>query len=273
MSGPPPFASAMPELAGSFELELAIMSRQGGRDYNEDACGHWHSGTQLCCVVADGAGGHGGGDIASRLAVKYLIERCAGLPTVTPQDVAGLIVDTNHEILRNSIQGTVQQDMHTTVVALFVDLARGRACWGHSGDSRLYLFRGGEKAARTRDHSLVQSLVDAGMLAPEGMRTHPQRSELLSALGTQDDELQVGVSEAEWPIQAGDVFLMCTDGLWEYVEDDDLLASLAQAGDPNSWLAALEALVLRNAAHKPRHDNFSALTVWIRASTPAAPGG
>lgn len=270
MSALPPLVDAGAVPASALQLELAILSRQGGRDYNEDACGHWHSSDQLCCVVADGAGGHGGGDIASRLVVRYIIERCIEAPVVSADAVRALIVDANREVLRQRVPDTVRQDMHTTVVALFVDLARGAAHWGHAGDSRLYAFRGGALVEHTRDHSLVQSLVEAGMLAPEGLRTHPQRSELLSALGTQDDELQVAVSASAWPLQAGDVFLLCTDGLWEYVDDAELQASLARAGDPHRWLDELEALVLHNAAHKPRHDNFSALTVWIRdaGSTP-----
>jgi serine/threonine protein phosphatase PrpC len=252
------------------QLEIAVMSRQGGRDYNEDACGHWHSDSQLCCVVADGAGGHGGGDIAARLAVRYMIERCADTPVSSSDDVRALIGDANREILRNRVQGTEQQNMHTTLVALFVDLAHGVARWGHAGDSRLYAFRGGVQVQRTRDHSVVQSLVDAGMLAPADMSRHPQRSELQSALGSQDGDLLVSVSDGRWRLQSGDVFLLCTDGLWEYIEEGELQSSLAAAGDPQTWLSALEAIVLRQAAHKPKHDNFSALTVWVREGQPPA---
>ena len=66
------------------QLELAILSRRGGRSYNEDACGHWHSDSHLCCVVADGAGGHGGGDRASKLAVQQLISAYAGDTDASP---------------------------------------------------------------------------------------------------------------------------------------------------------------------------------------------
>lgn len=250
------------------QLELAILSRRGGRAYNEDACGHWHSDSHLCCVVADGAGGHGGGDRASKLAVQQLISAYAGDAEASPAAIEALIRRTNDTILAHRIDGTVQQNMHTTVVALFVDLDARTASWGHCGDSRLYVFRGGRIAAMTRDHSLVQSLVDSGMLAREKVRTHPQRSELLSALGTSDEELLLSVSPQAWEVQAGDVFLLCTDGLWEYVEDDELEAALAAAAGPHAWMEALEAAVLRNAAHKPRHDNFSALTVWVSDPAP-----
>ena len=274
MNALPPFADTGTAIAAPVQLELAILSRPGVRGYNEDACGHWHSGTHLCCVVADGAGGHGGGDVASKLAVQHLIERYALAPAATAADVRRLLVEANGVILDHRRDAAAHQNMHTTVVALFVDLALGLARWGHCGDSRLYAFRAGALALRTRDHSLVQSLVDGGLLSEAGTRSHPQRSELLSALGTQGDELQLSVSDAPWRLEAGDVFLLCTDGLWEYIEDDALQQSLAAAGEPQAWLAALESMVLRNAAHKPDHDNFSALAVWILEATtlPAALG-
>lgn len=259
----PLFSDTVSGLGGQLQLELSILSRKGGRNYNEDACGHWHAGGHLCCVVADGANGHGGGDIASKLAVQQLIGSYAQQPTADPVGVRNLIVETNRTIIEHRALAEGQRHMHTTVVSLFLDLDSQTALWGHAGDSRLYIFRNGRVLSHTRDHSLVQSLVDAGLLAPEKMRTHPQRSELLSALGTAEEDLQVSVAEQPWLFQTGDVFLLCTDGLWEYVDDAELAASLRDAPDPQTWLAELEATVLRNAAHKPSHDNFSAVTVWV----------
>ena len=257
--------------AGSMPtIELAILSRQGGRDYNEDACGHWHSEQHLCCVVADGAGGHGGGDIAARLAVQHIIEQFAAAPLTRAAEVEELLIDTNATVIRHRADGPAQAQMHSTVVSLFIDLARGEALWGHAGDSRLYLFRDGQMLAHTRDHSTVQSLVEAGLLQPEQMRTHPRRSELLSALGSPPDQLHVTAASKPWRLRAGDVFLLCTDGLWEYVNEAELSASLNRAANPQVWLAGLEQLVLRHAAeqNKPGHDNFSGITVWI-----GSPGG
>jgi serine/threonine protein phosphatase PrpC len=245
------------------QMELATLSRRGGRNYNEDACGHWHSDSHLCCVVADGAGGHGGGDKASKLAVQYILGAFAAAPEGSPEAIRSMIVATNRSIIQHRADDRSVQNMHSTVVALFMDLDAKVANWGHCGDSRLYAFRNGRIAARTRDHSLVQSLVDGGMLAAADMRSHPQRSELLSALGVGDEDLQVGVAPQPWRVEAGDVFLMCTDGLWEYVEDAQLEAALAGAVSPHTWLQELEQNVLHAASHKPRHDNFTALAVWV----------
>lgn len=251
------------------QIELAIMSRRGGRNYNEDACGHWHSDNHLCCVVADGAGGHGGGDKASRLAVQHVIGGFSADPSSDAATLERLIRQTSQTIIGHRGDEPSQANMHTTVVSLFIDLDANSAAWAHSGDSRLYAFRGGRIQVQTRDHSVVQSLADTGMLAPADMRTHPQRSELLCALGTEDEDLLVGVSQQSWAMQPGDVFLLCTDGLWEYVEEPDLETTLQAAADPHAWLDVLEQAVLRNAVHKPSHDNFSALTVWISEEAPA----
>ena len=245
-------------------LDVATLTRRGGRKHNEDACGHWHSPSHLCCVMADGAGGHGGGDKASKLAVGNILEVFAAGPGIAPALVERLIAGANRSIIDHRADDRTVRNMYTTVVVLAADLPSGRVVWGHCGDSRLYAFRAGRIAARTRDHSLVQSLVDGGMLAPEEMRSHPQRSELLSALGVEVEDLQVAVSAEAWHLQPGDVFFLCTDGLWEYVDDAQLEASLAAAADPLAWLHALEQRVLEAAVKKPRHDNFTALTAWAR---------
>lgn len=245
------------------QMELATLTRRGGRNYNEDACGHWHSDSHLCCVVADGAGGHGGGDRASKIAVQTVLGNYALHPDASPAAIERMIVQTNQSIITHRADDKKTQNMHTTVVSLFIDLDARVAAWGHCGDSRLYAFRGGRIAARTKDHSLVQSLIDSGMLAERDMRSHPQRSELLSALGVGEDDLMVGVSAEPWQLAAGDVFLMCTDGVWEYVEDGQLEEALQSAPSPHDWLHALEQAVLRGASHKPRHDNFTALAVWV----------
>ena len=159
--------------------------------------------------------------------------------------------------------------MHSTVVCLVVDFVGHRAHWAHAGDSRLYWFRDGRILARTRDHSLVQSLVDSGLLTPQEMRGHPKRSELRSALGIASDLLEVSAADGGDEVHAGDVFLLCTDGLWEYLDDEVLERTLAAASNPGAWIGELGAQVRLAASQKTSHDNFSALTVWTRAAPDA----
>jgi len=243
-------------------LRVEWLSDRGGRAYNEDACGHWRSDGALCAVLADGAGGHGGGDVASRLTVREVVGRFAAAPSRSAAELGSLLRDVNATLLDQQWPGTPQADMHTTVVCLVLDFAAQRAHWAHAGDSRLYWFRGGRVFCRTRDHSLVQSMVDAGMLAPDQVTQHPQRSELRSALGLPQDELELEAADGAGAVDAGDVFLLCTDGLWEYVDDATLERLLAAADGPRAWLDALAAEVKHSARHKAQHDNFTALAVW-----------
>jgi serine/threonine protein phosphatase PrpC len=245
------------------QIELALLSQPGGRPYNEDACGHWHSDRHLCCVLADGAGGHGGGDVASKLAVSHILNRYAQSPCHDPAALMALLQDTNRELLAHRNDRPELRQMHSTVVALSIDLQSRTALWGHCGDSRLYAFRDGRIARRTHDHSLVQSLIDAGMLTEAEAQHHARRSELYSALGTQGDDLRVSVEPQAWPLARRDVLMLCTDGLWEWVPDPQIEAALAGAADPHVWLASLEQQVRQATAGRPSHDNFSALAVWL----------
>ena len=245
-------------------LEVALLSDRGGRHYNEDACGHWHSERHLCCVLADGAGGHGGGDIASKIAVQELIGSFSREPSLDGQALAGLLRRANAALISQRVPGTPRQDMHSTAVCLVIDFVAHQAHWAHAGDSRMYWLRGGRVHARTRDHSLVQALVDAGVLTEQQMQGHPKRCELRSALGIAAEQLEVTGSNGGDAVQPGDVFMLCTDGLWEYIGDAVLERTLAVAATPRAWLDALSAEVLAAASHKASHDNYTALVVWTR---------
>ncbi len=253
-------------------LEVAILSERGGRSYNEDACGHWHSDRALYCVLADGAGGHGGGDVASRLVVERLLQSFAANPQADGPTLERMLRETNRAMIEARVPNTSRADMHSTAVGLMIDFVGHRAVWAHAGDSRLYWFRAGRIIAQTRDHSLVQSLVDAGMVRPEDARSHPQRSELRSALGLDDAILEVDHSGEARRVEPGDVFLLCTDGVWEWIAEPVLEATLAQASTPRDWLAALEREVKAAARERTDHDNFSALTVWTSGASAPDPG-
>ena len=250
-------------------LEIAILSEPGGRKYNEDACGYWSSERQFCFILADGAGGHGGGDIASRLAVQSLLTGFAESPSASGSELSRLMRQTNQAVRDGRIAGTVQEDMHTTVVCLVIDFLDGRADWVHSGDSRLYWFRGGRLLERTRDHSFVESLVDAGMIREDEVRSHPKRSLLLSALGKADDELELSASTPSRVVCGGDAFLLCSDGVWEYVADEALEQLLARARTAQEWLSAIEEAIRVATAKLASHDNYTALAVWLTGESDA----
>jgi serine/threonine protein phosphatase PrpC len=247
-------------------LEVSILSEPGGRKRNEDACGYWSSERQMCCVLADGAGGHGGGDVASRLAVESLLGQFAGGPVANGAELAILLRQTNQAVLDGRVAGTERADMHTTAVCLVIDFHDGRADWVHSGDSRLYWFRGGRLIERTRDHSLVESLVGAGLIRDDESRAHPERSVLLTALGREDSEFDLSASPSSRVVAGGDAFLLCSDGVWEYLADSELETLLQQAASPQAWLDMIDAAIRAATARLATHDNFTALAVWLNGS-------
>ncbi|RZF28408.1 serine/threonine-protein phosphatase [Paraburkholderia sp. UYCP14C] len=247
------------------QLATASLTDQGGRPRNEDSFGDWSSERLYYCVVADGAGGHGGGDTASRLVVDSVLAdlrylTVAELPP-TGERLISSLTHANENIVEEQLRGTGnEKDMRSTAVVLAIDRECATAAWAHCGDTRLYCFRHGEISARTRDHSMVQQMVDAHLLAEEQMRHHPRRNVLYAALGTRDP-LPIDGLDGTFPLHDGDAFLICTDGLWEYADDAGIADALAHAATPGAWLDALAQRVRASAS--TNHDNFTALAVWI----------
>jgi serine/threonine protein phosphatase PrpC len=248
----------------SMEIEIAVLSKPGGREVNEDACGYWTSDDYCCQVLSDGAGGHGAGDVASKIVVRSVLESFRTAPACTPETIAACLDEANRTVLKEQGAHPDQAEMRATVAVLVLDLAHARAVWGHLGDSRVYCFRGGAIVAQTRDHSVVQSMVDAGFLDPASVRTSPKRSVLTAAVGN-SEECAPTLLEAPEALIGEEVFLICSDGFWEYVDERCMEQQLEQASGPETWLKAMEEELLRNA--RPNHDNYSAIAVRLRSQT------
>lgn len=240
------------------ELRLSVLSECGGRATNEDACGYWRQSGPLCCVLSDGAGGHGGGDVASRIAVSSVLRDFADAPAVDGEYIGQLIERANGDVLEAQHEGGRVADMHATLVVLAIDPQARRAAWGHVGDSRLYLVRAGRVAHVTHDHSLLQSMIDAGFVDPRSADDHPGRDILTAALGSAQGCLPEFVLEP-LSLADGDVFLLCSDGLWGSV-GDRIASRLQTATSPDDWLSQL-ACDVRELA-RAGQDNYSAIAVW-----------
>jgi serine/threonine protein phosphatase PrpC len=176
-------------------------------------------------AVADGMGGAQAGEIASKLAAAALEDTDPGSLS-GEERVTSLIQEANRRVYERSNEDPSASGMGTTItVALVEDHG---VTIGHVGDSRAYRYRDGAIEQITEDHSLVNELMKSGKLSPEEAETHPQRSVITRALGTDPD---VDVDSFTVETQEGDVFLLCSDGLTTMVDDDDILGVLEKHRD------------------------------------------
>lgn len=248
----------------ALRVQTAYLSFVGGRRRNEDALLFCDTADSCCWVVSDGAGGHGRGDLASRTVVEAVITEFRAHPEVSSERVDALIQVAQTAVLE--ARQSSGQDMYATCVVLLIDRQTRRAVWGHVGDSRLYLFREGRLCYQTRDHSLVQNMIDAGYGSPEMIRTHPNRNMLTSAIGN-DGVLETTVSDQLLSLIEGDIFLLCSDGWWEYITERQMAQMLADEGfQCRNWLDAMAATVAYEAGSGG--DNYTALSVAISAPKP-----
>jgi serine/threonine protein phosphatase PrpC len=245
---------------GGARVEFATLSGQGARSYNEDACGYWTSPQASCFIVSDGAGGHGGGEVASETAVRTLLSAFAWAPSLEPQHVASLIQQTDVAIRYGQKLSDALSRMSATVTALFIDGRARLAQWSHLGDTRLYHIRRRVCRCMTKDHSVVQSFVDAGVIDASEVRHHARRNLLFAALGMGDGTVPEALPSS-FPIEEGDAFLICTDGFWEAVEEGEMVDCLMRSESAEEWLLLMEQRVLEYASD--HQDNYSALAVWI----------
>jgi serine/threonine protein phosphatase PrpC len=185
-------------------------------------------------AVADGMGGAQAGEVASRLAAAAFREFHQADELVPSERVVAIIQEANRRIHERARSDREVSGMGTTITAAL--LAEDEVTIGHVGDSRAYLLRAGRLEQLTEDHSLVADLVRSGRLSPAEAETHPQRSVITRALGT-DPEVDVDAfSVAAAP---GDVFLLCSDGLTTMVDDEEIRAQIEQAKDLEQAVKAL----------------------------------
>ena len=239
--------------------EVGISSDSGGRKVNEDTAQSAKSRDgALCLVVADGLGGHGGGDQASKAAAQCI---CEGFTAQTGlEELRGLILEANSRIL--SLQ-TKQCEMKTTAVVLIIN--KDHMVRAHVGDSRLYHFIDGNLVFQTRDHSVAQMSVVLGDISPDEIRFNEDRSKVLRALG-QDGNLNVEMREED--LRAGrHAFLLCTDGFWEYVLEDEMEETLRAAANPDDWIARMRSCLSERVnelcGDDPCNDNNTAAAAFV----------
>jgi serine/threonine protein phosphatase PrpC len=209
-------------------------------------------------AIADGMGGAQAGELASNLAAGALRDD-EGRAGSGERRVSELIQEANRRVYQRSSQDAAASGMGTTMtVALVGD---GAVAFGHVGDSRAYLIRDGKLEQLTEDHSLVAELVRSGKLSPEEAGTHPQRSVITRALGTDPD---VDPDTFSIETEPGDLFMLCSDGLTSMVEDEVILRRIEE--NRGDLQAAAKALI-RAANKGGGEDNITIVFFEIGEET------
>lgn len=235
-------------------VKIAAFSAQGGRDYNEDSISVLEEADRQCAVVADGLGGHGGGEIASSIAAVQIKNAFSSATSVNEEWILELYRQINKEVLG---QQSIQCQMKTTCVSLFLE--QDIAWWAHVGDSRLYYFENGELKMKTMDHSVSQMAVLSGEITAEQIRFHEDRNRVLRAFGAGED-VRPDIDRMKLNPDIFQSFLLCTDGFWEYVLETEMQIDLLKAEQPSEWLKYMEERLNRRVDGK--NDNYSAVAVF-----------
>lgn len=232
------------------QVQLSYYSSQGNREINEDSVSVLEFGNSVLAMVADGLGGHGSGDAASRCVVASMNSALQNVP-VSEAALCSAIREANEKVRAMQRDGI---KMQTTLAVLWFN--REIAVTANIGDSRIYQFRGGELVFQTVDHSVAQLAVLVGEITPEQIRHYQGRSRLVRAVGMTGD-LQIDTRIIN--LQKGDCFLLCSDGFWDNITENEMCYYLQHSESPKHWLRQMRDYV--EACGAKDMDNHSAIVI------------
>ncbi len=241
-------------------IRAASYSDQGGREYNEDSCLVVKQDNHLCAIVADGLGGHGGGKLASMTAVNA-VKECfeAKDPDADVQagDICMWFDIANERVLEMQ---TRECAMKTTMAVVCLEFGADNVLAAHLGDTRIYHFADGVLSYMSFDHSVSRMAVLAGEIPMEAIRFHTDRNKLLKAVG-KGEEAVPEMKELSMDRRVHNAFLICTDGFWEYVTEEQMEETLCASATPKEWLESMRWHIRDTA--KEGNDNNTAIAVFV----------
>ena len=242
-----------------------IQSNIGGRSENQDFYGSAQTTFGELIIVCDGMGGHNGGRYAAERAVRIIIDEVINSNDTNPaKALQRAILKANETIWHESNTNISLKGMGTTVAALLITSERAICC--HVGDSRVYQLRKGEVLHRTSDHSLVFDLVRLGQITEEQARLSDKSNIITRSLGKRsivDIEITANLS-----YHIGDRFLLCTDGIWSMIPENQLIEMISEEGNVESIITNLiDKMNTIGIAHGGNHDNLTAALLEVETSS------
>lgn len=232
-------------------IAVAYYSSQGGRKNNEDYVIIRQRNTSVVAVVCDGLGGHENGEVASKIAANTLIELCEK-ESLSPSNMQRAFERANEQVYINS----ESSNMRTTAAMLWID--GEDAIIGNIGDTRIYQIRGGQIISQSRDHSIAYLDYLQDNISYDEIRKSKDRNKLTRSLGC-DDDIKVEISAIN--VLPGDTFIICTDGFWEYIYEEEMLAIIDNFNEATDLLEQMKNRVIKNSMDKG--DNHTAAVITI----------
>lgn len=238
-------------------LYYAALSKAGNRKCNEDFLRISSVSDRHCFVVCDGLGGHGYGDLAAQIAGNVFVDElyyCENMYSY----LEGAFVKAQNKIMSRQKEKNLKNQMKTTVVCMATD---GEKVYvGHIGDSRFYGFTNDNNYIRTLDHSIPQILVQAKTIDEIQIRDHPNRNMLVRVMGEEWSESLYELCEP-FSLRNYRAFLLCTDGFWELIRENEMIFNLENSKTPKEWLDKMVEIV-ENKGENKKMDNYSAIAIF-----------
>ena len=237
-------------------IDSFFFTAPGGREQNEDAVGQREIPGGTLFLLADGLGGHQRGAEASAQVIASMQDAASPEEEDLEQWLTRSITQANEVLLR--LQADSGSTMRSTLVALA--LTENQVVWAHVGDSRLYYIRGGRLISFTNDHSVAYAKYKSGEITRAQIGQDEDQSSLLRSLGNPTRN-HPDLAVLDSPPQSGDGFLLCSDGLWEYLYDGEILVDFCKSTCAEDWARLL--LLRAMGRIQPGNDNLSLITIML----------
>ena len=237
-------------------IDSFFFTAPGGREQNEDAVGQREIPGGTLFLLADGLGGHQRGAEASAQVISSMQDAASPEEEDLEQWLTRSITQANEVLLR--LQADSGSTMRSTLVALA--LTENQVVWAHVGDSRLYYIRGGRLISFTNDHSVAYAKYKSGEITRAQIGQDEDQSSLLRSLGNPTRN-HPDLAVLDSPPQSGDGFLLCSDGLWEYLYDGEILVDFCKSTCAEDWARLL--LLRAMGRIQPGNDNLSLITIML----------
>lgn len=239
-------------------IDFEVFTEPGSREINEDYVLTEQKANNHIFVLADGLGGHGRGEEASKLVAEEIVNYFnSSNDFINEMDKA--FAYAQDKLLAKQREAAAKFEMKTTVVVLVITDKEVR--WGHIGDSRLYMFKKSRIKTRTLDHSVPQMLALAKDIKEKEIRFHPDRNKLLRVMGIQWGANSYELSKIQ-KRKSNTSFLLCSDGFWELITEKDMETFHKRSVDSKNWLNEMLSVIRKNGENK-NMDNFSAIAVRL----------